>query len=536
MMVPLDSARQWYPREKFVACNADHSQIAKLKRGENSIYPSVRWAIKKGLFNAGDLYSEAEGTLRADSGLLESVDEASSLRQSLLQVSHRPSSTTSDDPSAGSALLSPTHPTGDNFNQQIKRLHRIEIDRSGHTKDSQSKTRASSRAVAQWQPGEVSSQQDDTSSSMDPSGTAETEVTLYIQDEDGSTIKTAKLTTSLDTETTTRGAPSKEADSDHLAIERNVNGIAAVQQDESSSMTEGTKSMIMDKEIASAIIEGDEQKTRDLLEHSYDIECKDEDERTPLLLAARYRRETIVKLLLEEGANPREKCSIRSEKTENSFKGYTVLHLLARYPGSPISEAFVDLIWRYLPTLDASTNHGETPLMIACRSGELLLAARLIHHGANVRAVDCWGDTPLHHAVFNGNEACVATLLQSGVDINASNRKGYKSLHVAAEKDQPGIVKALLAHGADSNAEIPYDRYSINEGWTSLHLAVVTGQLENIKILLDHGANPMIKTNGLLGSRPSAMNMKKGVSFTQKKAVRDVLKEAEKAWKQSGKK
>ena len=37
MMVPLDSARLWYPREKLMACNADHSQIAKLKRGENSI-------------------------------------------------------------------------------------------------------------------------------------------------------------------------------------------------------------------------------------------------------------------------------------------------------------------------------------------------------------------------------------------------------------------------------------------------------------------------------------------------------------------
>ena len=55
MMVSLDSARQWYPREKLVACNADHSQIAKLKRGENSIYPSVRWTIKQALLSAADL-------------------------------------------------------------------------------------------------------------------------------------------------------------------------------------------------------------------------------------------------------------------------------------------------------------------------------------------------------------------------------------------------------------------------------------------------------------------------------------------------
>ena len=60
MMVSLDSARQWYPREEFVACNADHIQIAKLKRGENSIYPCVRWAVKKALLGAGDLDSEAK--------------------------------------------------------------------------------------------------------------------------------------------------------------------------------------------------------------------------------------------------------------------------------------------------------------------------------------------------------------------------------------------------------------------------------------------------------------------------------------------
>lgn len=57
MMASLDSTRQRYPREKFVACNAYHSQIAKLKRGGNSIYPSVRWAIKKALLRAGDLNS-----------------------------------------------------------------------------------------------------------------------------------------------------------------------------------------------------------------------------------------------------------------------------------------------------------------------------------------------------------------------------------------------------------------------------------------------------------------------------------------------
>ena len=62
MMVPLDSARQWYPREIFLACNADHTQIAKLKRGEAGIYPVVISAIKQAMLSAGDLGGEGKST------------------------------------------------------------------------------------------------------------------------------------------------------------------------------------------------------------------------------------------------------------------------------------------------------------------------------------------------------------------------------------------------------------------------------------------------------------------------------------------
>ncbi|KAL8732870.1 MAG: hypothetical protein Q9166_002471 [cf. Caloplaca sp. 2 TL-2023] len=61
MMVSLDSARIWYPGEKLIACDTDHSQIAKLKRGESGIYPDIKRAIKKAMLSVGDLYGEAAG-------------------------------------------------------------------------------------------------------------------------------------------------------------------------------------------------------------------------------------------------------------------------------------------------------------------------------------------------------------------------------------------------------------------------------------------------------------------------------------------
>ena len=60
MMVSLDSARQYTPREQLVACHADHSQMAKLKRGQNSIYPEIRWAIKHALLTATETQATKE--------------------------------------------------------------------------------------------------------------------------------------------------------------------------------------------------------------------------------------------------------------------------------------------------------------------------------------------------------------------------------------------------------------------------------------------------------------------------------------------
>ncbi|KAL8748381.1 MAG: hypothetical protein Q9184_007347 [Pyrenodesmia sp. 2 TL-2023] len=60
MMVSLDSARLWYPGEKHIACDSDHSHIARLKRGENGIYTLIRSAIKQAMLSIGDLYSEAD--------------------------------------------------------------------------------------------------------------------------------------------------------------------------------------------------------------------------------------------------------------------------------------------------------------------------------------------------------------------------------------------------------------------------------------------------------------------------------------------
>lgn len=54
-MVGPNSARLEYRKEKCVSVYCDHLQIAKLKKGEDGIYPTVKSAIKHGLISTASI-------------------------------------------------------------------------------------------------------------------------------------------------------------------------------------------------------------------------------------------------------------------------------------------------------------------------------------------------------------------------------------------------------------------------------------------------------------------------------------------------
>lgn len=65
MMVSPDSAQQYYFREKCVPVDADHSQIAKITRGQNGVYPNVKSAIKHGLIGTAKIVATADASLES---------------------------------------------------------------------------------------------------------------------------------------------------------------------------------------------------------------------------------------------------------------------------------------------------------------------------------------------------------------------------------------------------------------------------------------------------------------------------------------
>ena len=555
MMVSLDSARQWYPREEFVACNADHIQIAKLKRGENSIYPSVRWAIKKALLSAGDLYSEANGTHYRESRNLRSTYEASAVRRSHLQVTHRQISIPSDDRIAGLASVPSRFPSEDTMDQQIRRL---EVEKSANRGDTQSK-RNPFNNISQRCSGVDVSKCDDIQSSTSSKKSLETDQASVLFDEDHATSKGTDFTTFLGVEVTSSEDTKGHSNPDPARKGDDEN--RAPQIEDSNVSTKGTKSMILDQMMESAITEGDEAKTRELLAHNYDVNCRDDDGMTPLLLAAGFKHENILRLLLERGAHPRARCC----------KGKTTLHWLTTNSSAHITETLIDLLLRNRPPFEVADSNGTTPLMAACTSGDLLLAERLIRHGADLHATNSSGSTALHYAAYNGRAPMISMLLDYGAELEVKDCRGFTPLHKAASGpfDSSETVGQLIRAGANKEATCVYRQmyedslfrplhlaiqksnkacvtYLLESGanieaptekkWRPLHYAARDGQSEAVKLLLDHGANPTARTSKLMGKKPSGVGFWYNVSNERRQAIRKLLKEAEKKWKESGRK
>lgn len=553
MMVPLDSARQWYPREEFVACNADHSQIAKLKRGENSIYPSVRWAIKKALLSAGDLYSEAKGIHYSYPQHLSSVDESSAMRRSLLEASHRQVSVPSNERLVDPTPLPSRSHSENAINQQAKEPHQMKVDQSTHHGEAQSNSDPLNETISQWQSSIEDHKSDDTQSSSNATDHARTDLTSVVLDDSFDTSKSTEPAASFFAEAKISQEPNGDLSPDSAKIESKDVGLASFQPENLETATNGAKSMVFDDNFQFVIVAGDEDKVRECLAQKYDVNCKNDDEITPLLVAARHKQENFVRILLEQGANPGAR----------DIEGQTTLHRLTNLQEIPISETLIDLLLRDRPPLDVPNSDENTPLVNACARGEYLLATKLISHGANVGATNSKRTTPLHAAVSSGNAELVSLLLASGAELEAKNVYGLTPLHFAILTNSANIIERLLLAGANKEATteskntplllaayngksnsvacllksgVNVDASAVFK-WTSLHFAAKIGQLEIVKALLDHGANPTLKDGHLpfFGTKPSTMPMSDDVTPAQKQAVRALLKEAEKAWERSGK-
>jgi ankyrin repeat protein len=209
-----------------------------------------------------------------------------------------------------------------------------------------------------------------------------------------------------------------------------------------------------------------------LLEHRdypYGGNEKDDFDQTPLLLAAMWGHEGVVRLLIE-------RCDVKADSADNLR--YTPL----LYAAEGGHEAVVRLLLqRGDVKINAKTHGDETPLLLAAESGhEAVVRLLLERNDINVNARDWDGNTPLFRAAERGREAVVRLLLErSDVDINARNQDGKTPLFRVAERGHEAVVRLLVAcKDVDINARS-------HSGNTLLCSAVERGDEAVVRLLLE---------------------------------------------------
>lgn len=155
-----------------------------------------------------------------------------------------------------------------------------------------------------------------------------------------------------------------------------------------------------------------------------DVNKKDGDGNTPLIIAAKHGDFGIVLALLKKGADLKVK----------NKEGYDALLTLSAYsmPG---------------PSTPATSDKAPKPIGITLE-GHLKTAGYLIDQGADVNAKNNDGCTALLLAAQLNKKELVELLLSKGADVNAPDQRGQTALMAAAIQGQPEVVCPLIRKGA----------------------------------------------------------------------------------------
>jgi ankyrin repeat protein len=188
----------------------------------------------------------------------------------------------------------------------------------------------------------------------------------------------------------------------------------------------------------------------------------------PLIHAAAYGHEMIVRMLLEAGA------FVNHVRTD----GMTALMWAVVYGHT----ATVQVLLEHGASVDRWMPGGLTALTRATLSGHIAIVQVLLEHGATVDQATRDGWTALAQAADHGDTAIVQALLDKGAAVDKVGPDGMTALLFAARNGETATVQLLLNAGANNNIESYF-------GKTALSLAIRRRHKEVVKLLHAQGAH-----------------------------------------------
>ena len=261
-----------------------------------------------------------------------------------------------------------------------------------------------------------------------------------------------------------------------------------------------------------------------ILDHKdTDINLTDQSKNSPLLTAASWGLEDIVKLLIERGADT---------TIEDELGGTAMLR--ASDEGNT---AVVQMMLKYSVDFRNIDKLGRTILHGACANGHSDIARLLVDAGHDINPCGDRGETPLHDAGREGYVTLTETLLELGADPLIKDHSGRTPRLVAAQKGNKDVAQLL----AEREHQLGHDDGEIDESslpaWsvvelnrsdllealisrngdlnesdpdtsdTALHIATASNNITVLEQLLEAGANPdLINRFGKTPLKLAALN------------------------------
>ncbi|KAL3460940.1 ankyrin repeat-containing domain protein [Aspergillus heterothallicus] len=264
---------------------------------------------------------------------------------------------------------------------------------------------------------------------------------------------------------------------------RRYRTIAALLRNGADANIAGRRSRTVLHDAASA---GNEEVVRILLANATtDLNCRDVDNATPLLIAVRAQHGAVVELLLQRGEDVDVNCRDNSHLTPLGAAladcNMQIAKLLVQHPS-------IDL--------NSVDEHGQGPLFAAALHDNLEMLTLLLDAGARPnKTTTPNGLTPLMQAVRSGNKKVSLRLALGDLSLlKDQDANGWTPLFFAAANADWELTKLLIHLGADP--------FHLDAAGETILLAVIkttryasrgTNEERTIRLLLNKGINPNVQ-------------------------------------------
>ncbi|MCR8846479.1 ankyrin repeat domain-containing protein [Paenibacillus sp. SC116] len=217
-----------------------------------------------------------------------------------------------------------------------------------------------------------------------------------------------------------------------------VSSEQAHKQEPSPSKTGNEK--VLNEALLAAAEQGETAEVLKHLKNGADINTRDKDGRTPVMLATVGNHLVTVKVLLDRGAD----VNIQDERKDNPYlyagaEGLTEVLKLAIEAGADTK---------------LTNRYGGTALIPAAEHAHLDVIEYLVQHSAvDINHVNNLGWTALMEAIVLGSggeehQRVVGMLIQHGADVNIPDIDGVSALEHAKSREFDEITQILVAAGA----------------------------------------------------------------------------------------